>query len=612
MKDKYEILKEYFGHTAFREGQEPVVDAILSGRDVLCVMPTGAGKSVCYQVPALAMPGVTLVVSPLISLMKDQVNALTQNGISAAYVNSSLTPAQYEKTLENIKDGAYKLVYVAPERLTSPAFAKVASHICISLIAIDEAHCISKWGQDFRPSYLRIAEFIRSLGYRPTVAAFTATATAAVKADIADSLSLADPFCITTGFDRPNLSFTVIRPKRKMDALLDLLEKRPRESGIVYCITRKLVEEVAERLSREGYAATMYHAGLEDDVRKQNQEDFVYDRKTVMVATNAFGMGIDKSNVSFVIHYNMPMDIESYYQEAGRAGRDGSHADCILLYSSADVQTNQFLIDVSVSNPDLSMEEAELLRESAYARLRKMTFYCTVNTCLRNFILDYFGEKTAQDCGNCSSCLSVLQEVDITVDAQKILSCIKRTGERFGKGMITDILLGARTERLLHLGLDSQTTYGLMRSYKEERVREMIDYLAFKGYLETRGTQYPTLALTARSFPVLFEGERVLMRQAKREAPAPQKSKWERRVAAVDAELYAALKALRRTLADKKGVPAYVIFSDATLADMCKKRPRDAEELLEVSGVGRAKRDLYGESFLKLLRSYATRNADEI
>ena len=541
MLDKKTVLKEYFGHSEFRPGQDMVVDAILERRDALCVMPTGAGKSVCYQVPALMFEGVTLVISPLISLMKDQVNALTQNGIRAAYLNSSLTLAQYTKVISNIKSGAYKIIYVAPERLAVPDFLDACRSLKVDLIAVDEAHCISHWGQDFRPSYLRISEFVNSLGYRPVIAAFTATATAEVKDDIEYSLELNSPLRMTTGFDRPNLRFDVIRTKKKFEQLLEILKRHTDDSGIIYCATRKTVEELGEKLNANGFSATTYHAGLEDEVRKQNQEDFVYDRKSIMVATNAFGMGIDKSNVAYVIHFNMPMDIESYYQEAGRAGRDGTSAECILLYSPADVHTNQFLIEHSDPNPDLTLEQQELLKDRDYDRLKQMTFYATTNTCLRSYILDYFGEKSASYCGNCSNCLTQFEDVDITIEAQKILSCIKRTGERFGKKMICDILRGSKSEKIIRLGLDSQTTYGLLAALKEPQVREMIDHLEFEGYIDTEGNEYPTLALTPRAIAVLFGEEKIVMKQAKPKEPTVTKTKKGRQIDKDDLDLFAAL-----------------------------------------------------------------------
>ena len=432
MNEKLAVLKEYFGHSEFRQGQEKIVDCLLSGKDALCIMPTGAGKSICYQVPALVFDGVTLVISPLISLMKDQVTSLVQSGISAAYINSSLNQAQYFRVLENASLGKYKIIYVAPERLVVPEFTELCYKIKISMVAVDEAHCVSQWGQDFRPSYLKIVEFIESLPCRPVVGAFTATATKAVKEDILKILKLNKPLVVTTGFNRRNLFFSVMKPKNKDTTLIDLIKERSEKSGIVYCSTRKAVEEVCELINQNGFSATRYHAGLSENERKENQEDFVFDRKQIMVATNAFGMGIDKSNVSYVIHYNMPKNIESYYQEAGRAGRDGSQADCILLYSPQDVFTNRFLIEKSEDNPELTEEEQYMVREKDFERLKQMTFYCTTNDCLRKFILKYFGDKTENYCGKCSNCLTQFETLDITVDTQKILSCIIKTGQRYG------------------------------------------------------------------------------------------------------------------------------------------------------------------------------------
>lgn len=615
MLDKRAVLRQYFGHSAFRSGQEAVVDAILRGRDALCVMPTGAGKSICYQVPALIFDGVTLVISPLISLMKDQVNALTQNGIRAAYLNSSLTSSQYTKVISNIKNGLYKIIYVAPERLAIADFLDACRCLKIDLIAVDEAHCISHWGQDFRPGYLKIADFADALGYRPVMAAFTATATAEVKDDIEYSLRLRSPLRMTTGFDRPNLRFEVLRPASKYERLVELLSGQDGDSGIVYCATRKTVEELGVKLSDAGFSVTTYHAGLSDDVRKKNQEDFVYDRKTVMVATNAFGMGIDKSNVAYVIHYNMPKDIESYYQEAGRAGRDGTSARCILLYNPGDVHTNQFLIEHSDPNPDLTSEERDLLRQRDYDRLKQMTFYSTTNKCLRNFILGYLGEDSAGYCGNCSNCLTQFEEIDITVDAQKILSCIKRTGGRFGKKMICDILRGSKNEKIISRGLDSQTTYGLMKEYPESRVRDTIDFLEFEGYIRSIGNEYPTLTVTDKARGVLFDDQTLTMKQAKPKVPSKKDPKTERSAESaeiVDGNLLAELKALRRKLADENNVPAYIVFSDATLADMCKKLPTTPESLLEVSGVGKVKLALYGDAFLRVIRSYREYRSIEI
>lgn len=608
MFDKKSVLKQYFGHSSFRYGQEMVVDAILERKDALCVMPTGAGKSVCYQVPALIFDGITVVVSPLISLMKDQVNSLTQSGIRAAYLNSSLTPIQYTKVISNIKNGQYKIIYVAPERLGVPDFLDACRNLKVDLLAVDEAHCISHWGQDFRPSYLKIVEFVNALGYRPVIAAFTATATEEVKDDIEYSLDLKAPFRMTTGFDRPNLKFEVLRPKNKFDQLLKILKNHTNDSGIIYCATRKTVEELGDKLNDDGFSVTIYHAGLEDEIRKKNQEDFVYDRKTIMVATNAFGMGIDKSSVKYIVHYNMPKDIESYYQEAGRAGRDGTDAECILLYNSGDVHTNKFLIEHSELNPDLTIEQQELLKERDYNRLRQMTYYSTTNTCLRNFILEYFGEKSSNYCGNCSNCLTQFENVDITVSAQKILSCIKRTGERFGKKMICDILRGSKNEKILRLGLDSQTTYGLMKEYKESQVKEIIDFLEFERYIQSVGNEYPILTITNKANTVLYNNEIITMKYAKPKESFKKKSPKKHATESIDRSLFEELKALRRELSDENHVPAYIIFSDATLIDMCKKLPTTTEELLEVSGVGKVKSELYGDRFLQILKSYCDYN----
>ncbi len=599
MKDKYSVLKEYFGHDTYRAGQEQIVDSLLSGRDVLCIMPTGAGKSVCYQVPALIFEGVTIVISPLISLMKDQVGSLVQSGVAAAYINSSLSPNQYAKVLQNTVAGKYKIIYVAPERLATREFMNVCEKINISLVAVDEAHCVSQWGQDFRPSYLKITEFIASLSQRPTVGAFTATATDEVKADIAKILRLQSPFTITTGFDRPNLFFGVERPKNKPIKLLELVKARPGRSGIVYCATRKAVEEVCLMLTENGISATRYHAGLSEEERRNNQDDFVYDRKLIMVATNAFGMGIDKSNVAFVIHYNMPKNIENYYQEAGRAGRDGENADCILLYAPLDVRTNQFLIENTESNPDLSEEERSIIRERDTERLKHMTFYSTTSDCLRHYILRYFGEKSSTYCGNCSHCLSNFETVDITEDAQKILSCIAKTGQHFGKKMIIDILRGSKNARLLSFGLDRQSTYGLMSEQTEKRVRDIVDHLDEKGYITVDGTEYPVLKLSPTSYDILHGNTSLMMKIVKQ-----QQKKTENTANEVKSNMLDALKSLRKSIAAKQKVPAYIVFSDATLTDMCKKLPHTPDEFLGVSGVGKAKLEKYGKEFMDAIAAF--------
>lgn len=603
MRDKYGVLKEYFGHDSFREGQDRITDSLLGGRDVLGIMPTGAGKSICYQVPALMFEGVTVVVSPLISLMKDQVSALVQSGVAAAYINSSLTHAQYLKVLQNTKNGKYKIIYVAPERLCAPAFLEICRSLSISMVAVDEAHCVSQWGQDFRPSYLKIPDFIGSLPSRPVVGAFTATATGTVREDIKNLLKLRSPLVVATGFDRPNLFFSVMQPNKKSIALMKLIKERKGESGIVYCSTRKAVEEVCELLNKNGFTATRYHAGLDEDERRLNQDDFVYDRAPIMVATNAFGMGIDKSNVSFVIHYNMPKNMESYYQEAGRAGRDGRNADCILLYSSKDVRTNQFLINNSEPNPDLTEDEQEEVRRRDRERLKQITFYCTTHKCLRKFILEYFGDKSPERCCKCSNCISNHENTDITVDAQKIMSCVARTGQRYGKKVICDVLRGSKNERLISAGLSRQSTYGIMADCTEKRLRDIIEHLCENGYMKAEGDEYPILRLTPKSRGVLTGSETLRMM-----LEIPQKKKASSAKSAAlspaDEKLLIALKELRRSLAMRQSVPAYVVFSDATLMDMCRIKPKTRDEFMEVSGVGQRKAIRYGEVFLATIAEF--------
>ena len=604
VREKLSVLKEYFGHDSFREGQDRITDSLLGGRDVLGIMPTGAGKSICYQVPALMFDGITIVVSPLISLMKDQVSALVQSGVAAAYINSSLTHAQYLKVLQNTESGKYKIIYVAPERLCAPAFLGICRNLNISMVAVDEAHCVSQWGQDFRPSYLKIPDFIDALNSRPVVGAFTATATGAVRDDIKTLLRLVSPLVVTTGFDRPNLFFSVMQPKNKSIELMKLIKERKNESGIVYCSTRKAVEEVCELLQKNGFAATRYHAGLDENERRRNQDDFVYDRAAIMVATNAFGMGIDKSNVSFVIHYNMPKDMESYYQEAGRAGRDGRSADCILLYSAKDVRTNQFLINNSEPNPDLTEDEQEEVRRRDRERLKQMTFYCTTHKCLRKFILEYFGDNGPERCEKCSNCLSNHENTDITVDAQKIMSCVARTGQRYGKKVICDVLRGSKNERLISAGLNRQSTYGIMADCPEKRLRDIIDHLCENGYMTAQGDEYPILKLAPKSRGVLTGQETLRMMleipqkkkaAAAKDAPPPP----------ADEKLLAALKDLRKSLAMRQSIPAYVVFTDATLIDMCRLKPKTQEEFIEVSGVGQAKSQRYGEVFLAVIAEFS-------
>ena len=600
MSDKLSVLKDYFGHDSFRDGQEQIVDALLDGRDALCIMPTGAGKSMCYQIPALLFDGVTIVVSPLISLMKDQVGSLVQSGVPAAYINSSLSYPQFLRVLSNVEHGKYKIIYVAPERLLTDGFLDTCKKIKISMVAVDEAHCVSQWGQDFRPSYLKIISFVESLANRPIVGAFTATATNDVKEDIKKILRLENPFEITTGFDRPNLFFGVIKSSSKDEKLIDLIRERGDRSGIVYCATRKNVESVCELLCDNGFSAARYHAGLDEYERRKNQEDFVFDRKNIMVATNAFGMGIDKSNVTYVIHYNMPKNIESYYQEAGRAGRDGGEADCILLYSPKDVRLNRFMIENSEGNDELTIEENEQIRERDFERLKYMTFYSTTNDCLRGFILRYFGGEKKAYCGKCSNCLSVHKLVDVTIDAQKIMSCIARTGQRYGKTVICDVLKGSKSEKILKAELNNQSTYGIMKEVTARHIFGTIDFLAEKEYISS-DNETEVLKLLPKSRDVLFGRERLVMKKVEN---SEKVVKTHRPEVPVNADLLDALKALRKSIASKKSVPAYVIFTDATLIDMCKKCPETPDEMLEVSGVGRTKLEKFGKQFLEEIAKF--------
>jgi ATP-dependent DNA helicase RecQ len=600
MSDKLSVLKDYFGHDSFRDGQEQIVDALLDGRDTLCIMPTGAGKSMCYQIPALLFDGVTIVVSPLISLMKDQVGSLVQSGVPAAYINSSLSYPQFLRVLSNVEHGKYKIIYVAPERLLTDGFLDTCKKIKISMVAVDEAHCVSQWGQDFRPSYLKIISFVESLANRPIVGAFTATATNDVKEDIKKILRLENPFEITTGFDRPNLFFGVIKSSSKDEKLIDLIRERGDRSGIVYCATRKNVESVCELLCDNGFSAARYHAGLDEYERRKNQEDFVFDRKNIMVATNAFGMGIDKSNVTYVIHYNMPKNIESYYQEAGRAGRDGGEADCILLYSPKDVRLNRFMIENSEGNDELTIEENEQIRERDFERLKYMTFYSTTNDCLRGFILRYFGGEKKVYCGKCSNCLSVHKLVDVTIDAQKIMSCIARTGQRYGKTVICDVLKGSKSEKILKAELNNQSTYGIMKEVTARHIFGTIDFLAEKEYISS-DNETEVLKLLPKSRDVLFGRERLVMKKVEN---SEKVVKTHRPEVPVNSDLLDALKALRKGIASKKSVPAYVIFTDATLIDMCKKCPETPDEMLEVSGVGRTKLDKFGKQFLEEIAKF--------
>lgn len=611
---KKQVLKKYFGYNSFREGQEELMDNILAGRDVLGIMPTGSGKSLCYQIPALCFTGITLVISPLISLMKDQVAGLNQAGIHAAYLNSSLTYNQYRKALEYAGMGRYPIIYVAPERLLTEEFLDFAMQANISMVAVDEAHCVSQWGQDFRPSYLKISEFIRKLPVRPVVSAFTATATREVKEDVAAILGLQDPFMLTTGYDRPNLYLGVQSPKDKYATLQNFVACRPGQFGIVYCATRKLVEEVCEKLEKDGFSTTRYHAGLSEEERRANQDDFIYDRKQIMVATNAFGMGIDKSNVRYVIHYNMPKNLESYYQEIGRCARDGQPGECILLYSGQDVITNRFFIENNQDNEELDEQTRMIVMERDRERLKKMTFYCFTSDCLRDYILKYFGEYSANYCGNCVNCLTGFETVDVTDIARALIGCVAAGRQRFGAAVILDTVHGANTAKIRQYRMDENIYYGHLSQIPTHTLRAVLNYLLLKGYLDTTEDEYSIVKLTDKSRRISAGEERVSMKLPKpektktgagKEGTAERKTRKEKdgRIstggAVMGDALFERLRALRSIIAREEKVPPYLVFSDKALEHMCVLRPGNKEEMLRVNGVGEYKYEKYGGRFLK-------------
>lgn len=613
--DKYSVLKKYFGYDSFREGQELLIDSILSGRDVLGIMPTGAGKSICYQVPALLLRGITLVVSPLISLMKDQVQSLNHAGVHAAYINSSLSEAQIKKVLMLASGGQYKIIYVAPERLETGGFLWFARQADISMVTVDEAHCISQWGQDFRPSYLKIVRFIRELSKRPVVSAFTATATAVVKEDIQCVLGLREPLVLLTGFDRKNLYFGVEKPKNKDGFLREYIGRHPGESGIIYCSTRKNVEKVHGLLAQAGFPVTRYHAGLSAEERKANQEDFIYDRLPLMVATNAFGMGIDKSNVRYVIHYNMPQSMENYYQEAGRAGRDGEPSECILLYSPQDVMVNRFLIENKEPNPEYGPEELLAVREQDERRLNAMNYYCMTAGCLREYILRYFGEKGAIACGNCSNCQREFTRLDVTEEAKKVIGCIRECRGRYGINVIAGILCGHNTAKLREYRAQERESYGSLKELSEVRVKQLVNHMLMEGLLYATKDKYALLKVGEKAAEVL-EGRLPVVMSLPKEKPEEGKQEMEKTEKASvkkrksdilnsrGLDLFDKLRELRLTIAREESVPPYIVFSDKTLVDMCVKLPFSREEMLSVNGVGENKYQKYGVRFQEAVYAY--------
>ena len=637
-----DTLKRYFGYSSFRPGQERMVSAILSGCDALGVMPTGAGKSICYQVPALMLPGLTLVVSPLVSLMADQVRALKAAGARPSYLNSTLTPAQQNTVLKRASEGWYQIMYVAPERLTDPRFlafaraAAVPGGIGIPLVAVDEAHCVSQWGQDFRPSYLEIASFVAALPQRPALAAFTATATERVRADISTMLGLRAPQTVTTGFDRPNLYFEVqeLGDKAKVAWVRDYVRSHAQESGIVYCATRRKVDELAQDLMHElaplGVRVGHYHAGLSTEERRVNQEGFITDAIPVIVATNAFGMGIDKPNVRYVIHLNAPESIEAYYQEAGRAGRDGDPAGCVLLWNGADFNLRRRLIDRDPGDVELDEGQREQAKRNRFRLLSQMEGYCRTTDCLRAYILRYFGEDErdregaspapagARGCGNCSNCLTPFEADDVTEAARAIMRFVSRHPGRFGKALIADVLHGANTERIRSLRLDSDSEYGKLAELPIARVRDTVEQLIGSGYLTVSMGQYPVIGMGDLGLAALNSPEEFAFSIKRRKRGRAGSERARRAVdllrdeAALDskprlgddAALFERLRALRRELAEWRDVPPYIVCSDKTLRGLCRQRPATREELLEVSGIGERKADEFGEAFLKAISEF--------
>jgi ATP-dependent DNA helicase RecQ len=586
IKDCELLLNKYYGFKSFRKGQEQAIQSVMNNEDTLIIMPTGGGKSLCYQIPALVKEGITLVISPLIALMKDQVDFLKSIGIKAAFINSTLSAIEMEQVLYWSSKGEYKLLYVSPERLEAQSFCSAISNVNISIIAVDEAHCVSQWGHDFRPSYRNISSFINSLNCRPVVMALTATATEVVKADIINLLNLKEPNKVMTGFNRNNLKFSVVNGEDKKEFLNKFLSKNRGVSGIVYAATRKETENIYKLLINNGYNAGLYHAGLSDSDRTRVQEAFIYDDIEIMVATNAFGMGIDKSNVRYVVHYNMPKNMEAYYQEAGRAGRDGEYSECILLFNTGDVTTQKYFIDESYISKELKSNE--------YQKLQGMVDYCHTSTCLRSYILNYFGDNDIIDkCDNCSVCCDENELQDITIEAQKILSCVYRAKERYGKTMIIDILKGSKNKKLLECNLDKLSTYGLAATYDRKTLTLILNKLCADGYLKITEELYPVVKLTAKAFDVLRDSEKVYMKIEKISVSTEKND-----------ELFERLKILRKEIALKEKLPPYIIFHDAALREISEKLPVTKNKLRTVKGVGERKLELYGEDIINLIIKY--------
>ena len=593
------ILKKYYGYDDFREGQESVINTILEGNDCLAIMPTGAGKSICYQIPALMFDGITIVISPLISLMQDQVKALKSAQIEACYINSYLTDLEIAKVFADVSAGKYKIMYVSPERLDNVKFWEYCRSLNISMVTVDEAHCLSQWGQDFRPSYLRISEFVKRLPKRPVVSAFTATATAAVKNDIIERLELINPQITSTGYDRTNLYYRVEATTKKEKYIVDYILQHQNQAGIIYCATRKNVEKIYEALIKADINATMYHAGLSNSNRKKNQDDFIYDRKDIIVATNAFGMGIDKSNVRFVIHYNMPQSIENYYQEAGRAGRDGEEAECTLLFSSQDIVINKFLLE----NKDFSNvphEDVELVKHNDSLRLKAMIEYCQTTSCLRNYILTYFGENKKGNCNKCGNCSREYKVADMKEQAKWVINCVAETKGSYGINVVIKTLRGARSSKLIDIGTVNYKSYGQLKDETEVNLRTLINQMICDGLLVQTDSKYSVLRMG--NIDRLKQAEPYNVKQCKSvKKKAPSNNIKDKK----DETLFELLRKLRLRLAKEEGMPPYIVFSDKTLVDMVNKCPKTIDEFLDVSGVGQAKAEKYGDEFIGAIVEYS-------
>lgn len=597
------LLKQYFGYTSFRPGQHEVIQTLLEERDCLAIMPTGAGKSICFQLPALMMPGVTLVISPLISLMKDQVDSLVNQEIPATYINSQCTFEESKARFAAIRAGRVKLVYISPERLENEFFTSFMQSLPISMFIIDEAHCVSQWGHDFRPSYCAIKDWIAALPRRPVVGAFTATATEKVKEDMMTLLGLEKERIFIGGFDRPNLYFRVVRTNRKLDFALAYVQQHQEDSGIIYAATRKEVDRVYEELTRRGIRAGRYHAGLSDDVRRTMQDAFTYDRLQVIVATNAFGMGIDKSNVRYVIHYQMPKNIESYYQEAGRAGRDGAPGECILLFSRQDIMIQKFLIEQSVHDPQQQAVEFRLLNA--------MVRYCEGNHCLRHYILTYFGEHPSwQRCEKCGNCDQETVEEDMTEQVRSICLCVDELKGRFGMTMVCDILKGSQNAKVRRYGFENNSAFGMLGDFTLSEVRDMVRQCIDDGYLDQSDGKYPVVSLTADGRQALSGSRRIVQQKVVAADPVPElpKRQQKRRAGAIDEDalrpLFDTLRAVRLELAKDEHIPPFVIFSDATLWDMAALKPDSLDAMSQIKGVGSFKLHKYGRQFVGAIQSY--------